>query len=96
MSADLIMATVTTLDEIAEAISELNFRRQRGELAWPELDSEQTALTELFRRRVEGDDSVDSTFLCGLVAMLILEGMVAQHQHDLRLAAQSLPPFGKE
>jgi hypothetical protein len=28
-------------------------------------------------------------------ALLILEAMVAQKMHDLTLAAQSLPPFGR-
>jgi hypothetical protein len=86
--------SVTTLDEIVLAISELGFRRERGELSWPELEPEYKALKAMLRQRTalfhgHADDDVYT-----LAALLILDGMVAQHQCDLRLAARARPPFG--
>jgi hypothetical protein len=95
MSFDINILTDTTLDEIATAISELSFRRNRGQLCWPELGPERKVLKDLFQRRaalIRGSKIVD---VYDLGAMLILDAMVAQHQHDLRLAAQAKPPFDK-
>jgi hypothetical protein len=90
--ADDVVVTSTMLDEIAWAISELGFHRQLGELAWPVLEPETKALKDLIWKRVAFiENPVD---FCEFTALLILEGMVAQHLHDLRLALQSQPPFG--
>lgn len=102
---DPIVVTATMLDEIASAISELDFRRELGELSWPELEPEHKALKAMLRQRVEllrnrpgirpWEQSLTETGdICDLAALLILDGMVAQHLHDLRVASQSQPPFG--
>jgi hypothetical protein len=84
---DPTAVTITTLDEIALAISELGFRRETGELSWPELEPEHTALKAILRQHVALlHAGVDP---CDLAALLILDGMVAQHLCDLRLASQS-------
>ena len=91
---DHIIVTTTTLDEIARVISELGFRHEPGELNWLELMPECKTLKRLIRERAElGHLSCD--WVIEHAALLILEAMVAQNMHDLTLAAQSLPPFGR-
>jgi hypothetical protein len=83
---------VTLLDEIAMAINERGFRREAGEASWPHLEPEMKALMNLIWQRAEQrDDSPE--FIVGFAALLVIDGMVAQNLCDLRLAAQSLPPF---
>jgi hypothetical protein len=91
--ADDVVVTSTMLDEIAWAISELGFHRQLGELAWPDLEPETKTLKDLIWKRVASIENLTAIDFCELTALLILEGMVAQHLHDLRLALQSQPPF---
>jgi hypothetical protein len=96
MSDDLFMANVvatnTTLDEIAQAINDHGFRREVGELKWPHLEPEYRTLKRLIQQRAElGRFSYEEMF--DFAALLIFEGMVAQNLCDLRLAAQSQLPF---
>jgi hypothetical protein len=89
-----ITVTALTLDEIAIAISELGFRREVGELCWPELAPEQTVLSDLFRQRLMLIPGITTNEICNLAALLVLDAMVAQHLHDLRLAMRVQAPFG--
>jgi hypothetical protein len=95
--ADLVVITTTTLSEIARAISEYKSQHWAGELCWPHLEPEWKVLNDLFRRRAEQAFGTRvNNDVCDLAAILILDGMVAQHRYDLRLFAQSLPPFRRE
>jgi hypothetical protein len=85
--------TETTLGEIARAICELGFRREIDELIWPNLEPETEALTNLFCERVALMGQRVDNLVCKLAAVLMLDAMVAQHMHDLRLASQSQSPF---
>jgi hypothetical protein len=83
-----------TLDEIARAIGELGFRREPGELAWPHLEPEMKVLKTLLQQRAARSDlDIDQSY--DLATIFIVDAMVAQHLHDLRLAAQSQPPFDR-
>jgi hypothetical protein len=92
-AVDPIVVTSTTLDEIARAISELGFRREVNELSWPELEPEQRTLRNLFRQRAVLTGNRANDDLCDLAALLILDAMVAQQLHDLRLFQKSQRPF---
>ena len=85
MSDNLEAVAATTLNEIARAISELGFRRQPGELAWPHLEPEMKTLAELVRRCAERMTARGGDDFYTLAALLILDGMVAQHLHELRV-----------
>ena len=91
---DPVIITATTFDEMAKAICDLGFHRGIGDLTWPHLEPEQKRLRDMFVWRAGLISSRTSTDLADLAALLILEAMVSQHLYDLRLAAQSLPPFG--
>ena len=83
---------VTLLDEIAMAINERGFRREPSEASWPYLKPEMKALADLIQQRAGKGDTSPKTMI-GFAALLVIDGMVAQNLCDLRLAAQSLPPF---
>jgi hypothetical protein len=74
------------------AINERGFRREPGECSWPYLKPEMNALVDLIQQRAEKGDTSPETMI-GFAALLVIDGMVAQNLCDLRLAAQSLPPF---
>jgi hypothetical protein len=87
---------ITMLDEIAMAINERDFRRQPGECSfYPQHEPEMKALMSLIQQRVE-QDNPSLEIIIGFAALLVIDGMVAQNLCDLRLTAQSLPPFGRE
>src|SRR5262249_54211485 len=88
----LFTITLTVLDEMARAICDRGYRRQPGELSFPHLAPEWKTLTDLLRRRATSPPSLTTDEFYIFAAMLITEGMVAQHLHDLRLAAQCVPP----
>ena len=87
-----ISPDVTLLDEIAMAINVRGFRREPGECSWPYLKPEMKALADLIQQRAGKGDTFPKTMI-GFAALLVIDGMVAQNLCDLRLAAQSLPPF---
>jgi hypothetical protein len=90
-----VVMTATTLDEIARAIGGLSFRRVIGELAWPHLEPEMKVLKTLLQQRVALIKNLSADQFYDLAAVFILDAMVAQHLHDLRLAAQFQPPFDR-
>ena len=93
---DNIVVTTRTLDEIAQAISELGFQRDLGEPSWPHPLKALKALKALVQQRIALIGKHDIDTLADLAALLIVEGMVAQHLRDLRLAALRQSPFGRE
>ena len=85
-----------TWTKCAQAISELRFQRDLGELSWPHPEPELKALKALVQQRVALIGKHDIDTLADLAALLIVEGMVAQHLRDLRLAALRQSPFSRE
>jgi hypothetical protein len=88
MYSDPNPVTTKTLNEIAKVICELT-----SELRLPELEPETTALMNLFHERAALVGRHVDNLVCELAAALMIDAMVAQHMHDLRLAIQSQPPF---
>ena len=88
---DAIAVSITTLDEVARAISELRFRRGAEDFNWPIAAREHEALRNLFRLRAVAIGLRVNGGLCDLVASIIIEAMVAQETHDRNLASYSQP-----
>jgi hypothetical protein len=73
-----VMNKTTTLNEVARALSELHFERQSYGAFVVTPEEELKVLKELFRQCAVSIGEHVNDGLCNLVAVLILEAMIAQ------------------